>query len=109
MESLNGKERRWDRIGLMLYVPDNMRRHIRTQHSTDSDRLREVLLYALSLHPFPGWRMIIRALHWMEEDQLAAKIQDYAKPLTGICIIIEDIVATLHAVVHGICNVFRPS
>ena len=84
MESLKGMERRWDDIGRSLYVPGDTRRHIETQHSTDSDRLREVLLYALSLHPFPGWRMIIYALHGMEEDQLAAEIQDYAEPLTGI-------------------------
>ena len=84
MESLKGMEGRWDRIGKWLYVPDDTIHHIMTQHSTDSDRLREVLLYALSLHPFPGWRMIIYALHMMDEDQLAAEIQDYAEPLTGM-------------------------
>ena len=93
MESLKGKEWRWYDIGDWLYVPYDTRRHIRAQHSTASDRLREVLLYALSLHPFPGWRMIIRALHGMREDQLAAEIQDYAEPLTGICVIIKNIVA----------------
>ena len=84
MESLKGMERQWDRIRDWLYIPDDTIRHIRTQHSTDSDRLREVLLYALNLHPFPGWRIIIYALHGIMNDQLAAEIQDYAEPLTGM-------------------------
>ena len=84
MKTLKGTEWKWDEIGDWLYVPWDTRHHIRTQHSTASDRLREVLLYALSLHPFPGWRMIIYALHEMDKDQLAAEIQDYAEPLTGM-------------------------
>ena len=84
MESLKGMERRWDLIGRWLSVPYYTIHHIMNQHSTDSDRLREVLLYALSLHPFSGWRMIIYALHGIVEDQLAAEIQDYAEPLTGM-------------------------
>ena len=84
MESLKRMEWKWDDIGDWLNLPDDTICHIRTQHSTDSDRLREVLLYALSLHPFPGWRLIIHALHMMVEDQLAAEIQDYGEPLTGM-------------------------
>ena len=84
MKSLKGMEWQWFDIGRWLFVPTCTRHHIKTQHSTASDRLREVLLYALRLHPFPGWRMIIHALHGIEEDQLAAEIQEYAEPLTGM-------------------------
>ena len=84
MESLKGMERQWNDIGKWLYVPADTRDHIWTPHSTNSDRLREVLLHALSLHPFLGWRMIINALHWIGEDQLTVEIQDYAEPLTGM-------------------------
>ena len=84
MESLKEKEGRWDGIGKCLYVPYDTRHHIKSQHSTDSDQLREVFLYVMGLHPFSGWRMIIDALHWIKEDQLATEIHDYAEPLTGM-------------------------
>ena len=57
---------------------------IRTQHSTDSDRLRAVILYVLTLHPRASWRCFIDALHRMGEFQVPERIQDYSEPVTGM-------------------------
>ena len=84
MAALRGIERRWDDIGVWLYVPYQKRQEIRSQHSTDSDRLRAVILYALTLHPRSSWRCIISALHWIKEHQVAKRIQDYSEPVTGM-------------------------
>ena len=84
MAALRGIERRWDDIGVWLYVPYQKRQEIRSQHSTDSDRLRAVILYVLTLHPRSSWRCVINALHWMEEYQVAERIQDYSEPVTGM-------------------------
>ena len=82
--ALRGIERGWDGIGFRLCVPLETRQEIRSQHSTYSDCLRAVLLYALTLHPRSSWRCVINALHWMEEHQVAELIQDYSEPVTGI-------------------------
>ena len=85
MVALKGVESRWDDIGIRLYVREETRCHIETQHSADSVQcLREVLLYVLSLHPYPGWRVIIDALYWMRELQLATRIEEYAEPVAGM-------------------------
>ena len=84
MAALRGIERRWNDIGRWLYVPDKTREEIRNRHSTDSDRLRAVILYALTLHPRSSWRCVINALHGMEEHQVAERIQDYSEPVTGM-------------------------
>ena len=82
--ALRGIEWRWDDIGRGLCVPRATRKEIRSQHSTNSDRLRAVLLYALTLHPRSSWRCVINALHWTWEHQVAERIQDYSEPVTGI-------------------------
>ena len=84
MAALRGIEGRWDDIGLYLYVPYATRQEIRSQYSTDSDRLRAVILYALTLHPRSSWRCVIMALHEIEEHQVAEQIQDYSEPVTGM-------------------------
>lgn len=84
MAALKGLESRWQDIGYYAYVPLDSLNHIKTQHITNSARLQEVLHYILSLHPYPGWRIIIRCLHWMDEHVSAARIQEYAEPVTGM-------------------------
>ena len=86
MAALRGMEGRWDKIGHWLYVPRETRQEIRTQHFTDFDRLRAVILYVLTLRPKSSWRCVINALHWMEEHQVAEQIQDYSEPVTGMYI-----------------------
>ena len=93
MAALRGIERRWDDIGEWLYVPYETRQEIRSQHSTDSDRLRGVILYALTLHPRSSWRCVIMALHGMGEYQVAERIQDYSEHVTGMHI--KDIATIL--------------
>ena len=85
VSALTGIERRWDKFGANLYVPKETMSGIRRQYSTDGDRLRQIIVYVLSLHPLASWREIINALHWIEEDQLAESIQEYAEPMTGMC------------------------
>ena len=84
MVALRGIEERWDDIGNCLYVPRKTRWEIRSQHSTDSERLHAVILYVLTLHPRSSWRCIINGLHWIEEHQVAERIQDYSEPVTGM-------------------------
>ena len=84
MAALRGIEERWNDIGGWLYVPGEIRQEIRSQHSTDSDRLRAVILYVLTLHPRSSWRCVIRALHEMREHQVAERIQYYSEPVTGM-------------------------
>ena len=83
MVALRGIEGRWDDIGRELYVPKETRQEIRSQCSTNSDCLRAVLLYALTLHPRSSWRCVIRALHEIKEHRVAKQIQDYSEPVTG--------------------------
>ena len=80
MAALRGITRRWNNIGAWLYVP----LEIRSQHSTSSDRLKAVILYALTLHPRSSWRCVINALHRIEEHQVAERIQYYSEPVTGM-------------------------
>ena len=84
MAALRGIEGSWDDIGEWLCVPEETRQEIRTQHSIDSEQLRAVILYVLTLHPRSSWRCIINALHWMSEHQVAERIQDYSEPVTGM-------------------------
>ena len=84
MAALRGIEGRWDDIGEWLYVPYLTRREIESQHSTDSERLRAVILYVLTLHPRSSWRCVINALHWIKEHQVAERIQYYSEPVTGM-------------------------
>ena len=83
MAALRGIEGRWEYIGFWLCVPLETRQEIKSQHSTDCDRLRAVVLYALTLHPRSSWRCVITALHWMEEHQVAERLQNYSEPVTG--------------------------
>ena len=92
MAALRGIEGRWNDIGECLYVPDETLDEIRSQYSTDSDRLRAVILYALTLHPRSSWRCVISALHIIGEHQVAERIQDYSEPVTGMHI--KDIAMT---------------
>ena len=82
--ALKGLESRWDDIGSWLDVPWDTRDHIQRQHSTDSARLREVLHYVLKLHPHAGWRIIICALYRLREQVSAARIEEYAEPVSGM-------------------------
>ena len=84
MVALRGIEGRWDDIGHWLYVPEETRWEIRSQHSMDSERLHAVILYMLTLHPRSSWRCIINTLHRIEEHQVADRIQDYSEPVTGM-------------------------
>ena len=84
MAALRGIEGRWNDIGEWLYVPWQTRQEIGSQHSTDSDRLRAVILYILTLHPRSSWRCFICALHGMREHQVAEQIQYYSEPVTGM-------------------------
>ena len=83
MAALKGLEYLWYDIGDLLFVPYETRTDIRTKHSTVTARLREILHYVLSIHPYAGWRIIIWALHWEGEQRSAARIQEYAEPVTG--------------------------
>ena len=84
MAALRGIEGRWEDIGYWLYVPEETRQEIGSQHSTDSERLRAMILYVLTLHPRSSWRCVIMALHDMEEHQVVERMQDYSEPVTGI-------------------------
>ena len=84
MVALRGIERRWYNIGQYSYVPEETMQEIRSQHSTDSERLHAMMLYMLTLHPRSSWRCIINALHGMEEHQVAERIQDYSESVTGM-------------------------
>ena len=84
MAALRGIERRWDDIGEWLHVPYETQQEIRSQHFTDSERLRAMILYVLTLHPRSSWRCFIGALHRIEEHQVAERIQDYSEPVTGM-------------------------
>ena len=84
MVALRGIEGRWDNFGSWLCVPYKTRQEIRSQHSTDSERLHSVILYMLTLHPRSSWRCIINAFHWIGEHQVAERIQDYSEPVTGM-------------------------
>ena len=81
---MKGIESKWDRIGENLCVPLQTRQEISTQHSNDTDCLRAILLYALTLHPRFSWRCIINALHWIREHKVAEQIQDYSEPVAGM-------------------------
>ena len=84
MAVLKGIERKWDFIGSLLCVPEEKRSAMKKQlYFTDKDQLRKILMYMLSLHPFASWRVIMNALHWMREHQLAESIWEFAEPLTG--------------------------
>ena len=84
LKTLKGTEKRWFDFGLWLRIPRETRLEIRTQHSTDSDRLRAVILYVLTLHPQASWRCFINAFHQIREHQVAERIQDYSEPVTGM-------------------------
>ena len=84
LQALRGTEAGWDDFGWYLCVPGETRKEVRTQHSTDSDRLRAVILYVLTLHPRASWRCFINALHRISEHQVAEQIQDYSEPVTGM-------------------------
>ena len=84
MTVLKGIEWRWDELGWRLHVPWGIRDELWTQHSIDSDRLRAVLQYVLTLHPYASWRSIITALHWIGEHQVADRIMEHAEPVTGM-------------------------
>ena len=112
LQALRGTEARWNDIGLYLRLPRQTREEIRTQHSTDSDRLRAVILYVLTLHPQASWRCFINALHWMMEHQVAERIQDYSEPVTGMhikdiatisCIVRLNTITVLVAMSHNVC------
>ena len=83
MTALKGIEKEWYYLGDCLYVPKGVIDELWTQHSTDFDRLRTMLQYVLTLHPYASWRSIIRALHVMKEHRVANKILEYAEPVTG--------------------------
>ena len=104
MAALRGIEGRWDYFAIWLCVPDETRQEIGSQHSTDSDRLRAVILYVLTLHPRSSWRCVINALHWMKEHQVAERIQDYSEPVTGMHI--KDI-ATIPCGVRLLFNEYK--
>ena len=91
MAALRGIEGRWDNNRFWLYVPYETRQEIRSQHSTDSERLRAVILYALTLHPRSSWRCVIHALHGIEEHQVAEQILYYSEPVIGNTMHIKDI------------------
>ena len=82
--SMKGIESKWDGIGEKLCVPLQTRQEIRIQYSNDSDCLRAVLLYVLTLHPRFSWRCIINALHWIREHEVADRIQSYSEPVAGM-------------------------
>jgi hypothetical protein len=96
MVALRGIEERWDDIGGWLCVSRKTRQEIRSQHSTYTERLRAVILYALTLHPRSSWRCVIDALYGIEEHQVAEQIQDYSEPVTGMHI--EGIWLPFHVV-----------
>ena len=84
MAALRGIEGRWDDIGRWSYVPRKTRGEIRSQHSMDSERLRAVILYILTLHPRSSWRCVINVLHWIGENQVSEQIQNNSESVTGM-------------------------
>ena len=118
LQALRGTEARWDKLGRGLCVPDETRQEIWTQNSTNSDRLRAVILYVLTLHPRASWRCFIDALHWMREHQVAERIQDYCEPVTGMhikdiatisCIMRLITITVLVVMSHNVCVLSKHS
>ena len=58
---------------------------IRSQQCSEREKLQQVILYMLAVHPLASWMVIINALQRMREHQLAESIQEYAEPVTGMC------------------------
>ena len=98
-------ESEWYSIGQCLYVPKEKRNEIRSQHSTDSERLKAVLLYVLTLHPRASWRCVINALCKMRQDQVAERIQDFCEPVTGMLIKKRNIATALVHAIFASCLV----
>ena len=83
--AVKGLEKRWYEIGRWLYIPYETRQEMRTQHSTDMDKLKAVFLYVLTLHPRASWRCFISVFHRIGAHQIAARLSEYSEPVTGIC------------------------
>ena len=74
----------WKRLGESLIGCTNPKLiEIQTQSRSSVDRLRAVVEHWLQNGGRPSWRVIMWALDWAEESQLADPIRDYAEPPRG--------------------------
>ena len=59
MAVLKGLAEEWDEVGRVLYLPDAARELIRSEQTSDYDRLRAVVVRWLLLDPLASWRRLI--------------------------------------------------
>ena len=69
----------------MLSIPDAKLDAIKSEFSTDKERLRALIQYWLLRDPYASWRRLIMELDWKYEDSKIAanSIRNYAEKLTG--------------------------
>ena len=77
-----------DDVRAMLYIPDDKLYAIKSEFSTDKERLRALIQYWLLRDPYASWRrLIIQLDNWsdviIEATAAANSIRNYAEKLTG--------------------------
>ena len=74
-----------DDVHYMLYIPYAKLAAIKSELSTDKERLRALIQYWLLRDPYASWRRLIMVLDWKYEDSKIAanSIRNYAEKLTG--------------------------
>jgi len=74
----------WKRLGESLLGCTNPKLiAIQKQRASNEDRLRAVVEHWLQNGGHPSWSVLMWALDWAEESQLADPIRDYAEPPRG--------------------------
>ena len=67
----------------MLYIPDAKLATIKSEFSTDKERLRALIQYWLLRDPYASWRRLIIQLEKWSKATAANSIRNYAEKLTG--------------------------
>ena len=71
------------RLGSVLSVPDHKRAEIKQQHSTQTNRMRAIIEYWLSVDPAPSWRKLLFTLEYCGLCQAEDKVKPHVEPLIG--------------------------
>ena len=74
----------WDYVGDYLRVPSSKLNAIKSENSTDRQRLAAVVRYWILRDPYASWRRLIRELDCISEwHDVADRIRDNAEKQTG--------------------------